>query len=310
MKLEHLEYFCQIVPGFSLNALSEQIHISQQNLSTVIKLLETELSCKLLEKRGRDGVYFTAEGEAFFNATKKYLNTIQEIKFKANQVTGSLIIAARPGLINNHFAPIIDKYMKENPDVNLKFLYSSSSMRNLTCLANNEVELVLDNFLLDENNNIYDYYKPILDNYNFISCGQGVLSIQCHKYFFKNNNIPSAFYIKDLSDFPCITFTNSSDADFFLKSPEGYLFLKRYSNSSSLSFETNKDLYYLRLLNTNCYGLALLSREELNLEPYNNLINVLPKDPHISQYCIIMKKQALSPAAQRFVETLSHFYYI
>ena len=72
MKLEHLEYFCKIEQGLSLNVLSEKMHISQQGLSATIKKLETEMECQLLERTGK-GVYYTDPNG--YNWTADYISS-------------------------------------------------------------------------------------------------------------------------------------------------------------------------------------------------------------------------------------------
>ena len=62
MRLEQLEYLCEIAKRKSMNLASNKLYVSQQTLSTAIKNLEKELDTKLLE-RTYHGVFPTEIGQ-------------------------------------------------------------------------------------------------------------------------------------------------------------------------------------------------------------------------------------------------------
>lgn len=102
MKLEHLEYFSKIVPGLSLNKLSESMYISQQTLSASIRILENELGFKLLERTTK-GVFFTDIGEQFFYYTKTYLEQIRKLQTESEFISGELLVPMMPRRDCNKF---------------------------------------------------------------------------------------------------------------------------------------------------------------------------------------------------------------
>ena len=50
MRIEQLEYLCEVAKRRSMNLAADKLHIAQQTLSTSIKTLEKELDVKLLDR--------------------------------------------------------------------------------------------------------------------------------------------------------------------------------------------------------------------------------------------------------------------
>lgn len=64
MQVKNLPYLIELEKTGSINKAARNLYISQQGLSRIVDSLESELSCKLVE-RSRNGVRFTESGQVF-----------------------------------------------------------------------------------------------------------------------------------------------------------------------------------------------------------------------------------------------------
>jgi len=79
MRIEQLQYLCDIKQTRSINKTAEHFFISQQAVSHSIKKLETELECTLLNRLSV-GVEITPEGEIVVQYAEHILNTVEDMK--------------------------------------------------------------------------------------------------------------------------------------------------------------------------------------------------------------------------------------
>lgn len=64
MRLEYLQYFCEVCRTKSMSTAGRDLHVAQQTVSMAIKSLEEELGVTLLERTNR-GVRATPSGECY-----------------------------------------------------------------------------------------------------------------------------------------------------------------------------------------------------------------------------------------------------
>ncbi len=121
MRLEQLEYLCEIAKRKSMNAASNKLFVSQQTLSTAIKNLEKELDTKLLE-RTYHGVFPTETGQELIDISQQMLVQLDQLKLKIasqnnTQMSGDLHIAAEPGLNTLIMPKLVAHFYKYYPKV-------------------------------------------------------------------------------------------------------------------------------------------------------------------------------------------------
>ena len=78
MDIDRIRYFCVFADTGSLVRASELLRISQPALSKAMKLLETEMGCRLLEPDGR-GLRLTESGRQLKSSAQPLLNQWMEI---------------------------------------------------------------------------------------------------------------------------------------------------------------------------------------------------------------------------------------
>ncbi len=293
MKLEHLEYFCKIEQGLSLNVLSEKMHISQQGLSATIKKLETEMECQLLERTGK-GVYFTEAGKELAHYTARYLEKVREIKLKQNPVAGKIFLPITPCIIPGLMNRILGLYMKENPAVELNFTYTSSVEKCLDYILAEQAEIAIGfNLLVDKKpvTNIVGYIED--NDCSFVAFKAMECYVECAKNFLPGFK---AVYLEELSAYNLIA--NSYTEENVIQA-----LLAHCHCASKLIYEHNRDLYIERLSAKEGYGMAI--RNSHKAEQTELFDEVLLKDEIFIEYGYIVKNGVVpSPAVQRLIDML------
>ena len=297
MKLEHLEYFCKITPGLSLNKLSENMHISVQSLSASIKILENELGCKLLD-RTRKGVFFTKEGETFLYYTKAYLDNIRTLQIKATPLKGKLVIPIMQRTVSGFIDKVAEIYLKENPEVDLEFYYSSSTKQNLFYLENDTAEVVFCAMSQFENSeNVPEILSYIKDNnYYFTECKNSYTAIEIHKSLLPQLK---TFSFKDLSNYDCIVFSYNDAISHDTNDVQ--TILDSCGCSSKILYEHNYNIYISRLRNGHCFGMTIYQE----ILPPSDIIQLIPQERFISTIGYVAKVgSTFSPLTKRFLQTI------
>ena len=124
MRIEQLEYLCEIAKRKSMNMASSKLFVSQQTLSTAIKNLEKELDCKLLE-RTYHGVFPTEIGQELIDISQDMLTRLDQLKLKITaqnnaQLSGDLSIAIEPGINMLIMPKVVSYFYKYYPHINTR----------------------------------------------------------------------------------------------------------------------------------------------------------------------------------------------
>ena len=299
MQLEYLEYFSKIEEGYSLNVLSQKLYISQQGLSTVIKILEKEMECQLLVRTGK-GVYFTSAGAKLKRYTLDYLEKLREIKVSENPLSGNLFVPVMGEILSTLLAKSLGIYMEENPGVTLNFCYEGSLEKCLQYIKNGEAEIALGMEIMvnrRQKKTVTETFQNLLERngcefYIFRSVRP---CVECHKELLKCNK---SIYLCELSPYNCILYPYGENNDFIRK-------IQDLCNCSSpLYLEKSYRLYCEKILNKQGYGLV--AENELSCNNHDDrLIHVPLKDDINMQIGYIAKKDTvLSPQVLRLTEIL------
>jgi len=129
MRIEQLEYLTKLVKYDSMNKAAEDLYLSPQGLSKLIRTMEKEIGFKLLHKCSQ-GIHFTAEGLEMVKCAQTILDTYygtlavlrnQEITHIEN-LSGILKIYSNSVYINFIFPHIISQFMARYPKVKISIL--------------------------------------------------------------------------------------------------------------------------------------------------------------------------------------------
>lgn len=83
MQIEHLRYFIELERYKSINKTSQQINTATQNLSRILKNMETEFGAELFY-RTKHGVVFTPYGKEFLKFAKETVYRYDFVRAKVN----------------------------------------------------------------------------------------------------------------------------------------------------------------------------------------------------------------------------------
>ena len=124
MRIEQLEYLCEVAKRRSMNVAAEKLHIAQQTLSTSIKTLEKELDVKLLD-RTYQGVFPTPMGQEVIDWAENVLSSLDYLKLriaagKETLLTGDLQVATDHGINLLIMPKVVSHFHKFHPQINLR----------------------------------------------------------------------------------------------------------------------------------------------------------------------------------------------
>lgn len=140
-----LTVFLSVVKNKSFTKASNELHISQPAISQNIKEIEKLYNVRLFE-RNRNTISLTPQGEIFLNFAIEIHNKYQELEFEINltnqQSQGTLTIGASTTISQYVLPPIMAKFMKRFPAIELS-LISGNSDQIEQAVYNREVDFGL-----------------------------------------------------------------------------------------------------------------------------------------------------------------------
>lgn len=121
VRLEHLEYIIAIEKYGSMNIAAQHLHVSQQNISKVLKQLEQELGIAIFE-RTKKGTILTEEGKLVYQFAQKQWQVYQKMKETLYQsyLQGTLSIWSMNSGSSMIIPQMLCTFYKNYPQVDLQ----------------------------------------------------------------------------------------------------------------------------------------------------------------------------------------------
>lgn len=124
MKLQQLRYIWEVAHHeLNVSATAQSLYTSQPGISKQIRLLEDELGVEIFSRSGKHLTRITPAGEAILRTAGEILRKVESIKQVAqefsNERKGSLSIATTHTQARYALPPVIEKFIKNYPDVSL-----------------------------------------------------------------------------------------------------------------------------------------------------------------------------------------------
>ena len=127
MHIETLKVFCDVVETRSFSTAASQNFVTQSAVSQQVRMLEDRYGRQLLE-RNRGNVQLTQAGEVFHQASRdivaRFAVMEQQIQALSNAVAGTLRVATVHSIGLYGLSPVLRRYLKQYPDVQLHLSYS------------------------------------------------------------------------------------------------------------------------------------------------------------------------------------------
>ncbi len=124
-----MKTFISVAQTKSFRLAAERNHITQPAVSQHVRVLEQKLGCTLLERKGKN-INLTEAGKIFYTYAENILKEYEEARVRINEIdnqfTGTIRIATIYSIGLYTLQPIIRKFLKKYPSVNVHLEYAQN----------------------------------------------------------------------------------------------------------------------------------------------------------------------------------------
>lgn len=147
MKLQQLRYIWEVAHhDLNVSATAQVLYTSQPGISKQIRLLEDELGVEIFARSGKHLTRITPAGEAILQVAGEILRKVESIKQVAQEFSdearGSLSIATTHTQARYALPNVIEKFMKQYPDVSLH-MHQGTPMQIAEMAANGTTDFAI-----------------------------------------------------------------------------------------------------------------------------------------------------------------------
>lgn len=296
MRIEQFEYIIAIAESGSMHAASERLHVSQQNISKMIKQLEDELHIQIFF-RSNFGTCLTSEGQDIYQHACTIIREVSLLKQKymplssyQKSLQGTLKIHTSNGLVK-----ITDSFIQPFHRLypNVKIMINELDSREYLSLlrGTNDIEILFLQYslekLLQENEHIISQYTCYL-----ITDEQLKVIMSTASPYAQNSTIS----LTTLSHLPLIA--NSSSTS---KLPCHIQLLVDLGIPLNLQFILNSESLITKYISNNmAYGLSTASNIKM-IESNPHICFVPIKEKIHVATCLLIRKTNLSLPSNAFI---------
>ncbi|HVE10664.1 MAG TPA: LysR family transcriptional regulator [Paraburkholderia sp.] len=118
LSLKQLKVFLGVANASSFTKTAQSMHLSQAALSAIIRELETQLQCRLLERTTRT-VALTEAGRVFYPTAMKIVETLEKSVIELNELgrqkQSSLLLGCTPMIAASLMPPVLARFAQAYP---------------------------------------------------------------------------------------------------------------------------------------------------------------------------------------------------
>ena len=145
MDIKQLHYFTTVVEEKTVTAAAEKLHMTQPPLTMQLHALESELGCKLFERKGRT-LSLTDAGQHMYRRALEIIgmcdNAQREMKDYRNGTVGTLRIGVISSVQGTLFTKILKEYHDRYPNIKIS-VFSANTYQLLEKLQNRESDTAI-----------------------------------------------------------------------------------------------------------------------------------------------------------------------
>ena len=145
MDIKQLHYFTTVVEEKTVTAAAEKLHMTQPPLTMQLHALESELGCKLFERKGRT-LSLTDAGQHMYRRALEIIgmcdNAQREMKDYRNGTVGTLRIGVISSVQGTLFTKILKEYHDRYPNIKIS-VFSANTYQLLEKLQNREIDAAI-----------------------------------------------------------------------------------------------------------------------------------------------------------------------
>ncbi|MGE5628014.1 MAG: LysR family transcriptional regulator [Solirubrobacterales bacterium] len=180
MEIWQLKYFIQVYNENSFSQAAENLHISQQGLSKIIKNMEEELGAALFERSSK-GVRPTMLGRILFEKSRVAIKEFDMMMDFLNDVVrlkaGTISVGLPLSLFTKYFATMLWKFKETYLDINLEIV----EMPSYACERHMKNSFLDLSFVINPDNLEKINFHPLF------SCNMAVLVSEEYELSSKGN---------------------------------------------------------------------------------------------------------------------------
>lgn len=300
MRTDQLKCLMAIGEKGSINAASEELHLTPQAVSVSIKNLETELGLPLLQKTTKH-TYLTDYGQKLVEASQEFFLKVEDIQAKRTQQrlppAGTVQILATPGVNNSLLPYMVCDFMSIAPelDFHIQVLEQHLLFEQLRTAGD-----VVGLLFYDKNAPYYSS-SAVTDAFEFFP----LLNCQIVAQIPRNHALSAynSLSIRSLLPQPILLNTNAPDKSLIAQ------LLYHYGKPAKIICEENPSIYAEMLSR----GLGIAFTLMLPLKPAQSLSNTnlrtvsIKEIPEIYLSYVLRKNTLYSDLTIQFLEQLADY---
>lgn len=280
-------YYASIFLNFSRTA--EYLNFSQPTVTAQIHNLEEEMGFQLFYRVGRN-TYLTPAGEKVKEYAKKILSMVDDLEEEMQLLlnpSGKLSIAAYETFCTTSLQPIICRFSKRHPQVNIRIIACNSD-KVINGIEKNEFDVGVISGVSENSNirNIELGEDPIIL----------VASKKCTNKYSKEQLI---------SELPLIRYMTGGSYGELL---ERYISINNLKNERSIEFSSLEAVKSAAMHNI---GIALISRDVVSEElSEGSLVEIITaaKEVSVKTSVIFLKNKNEEQSVQKFCELIKEMW--
>jgi len=298
MTITQLKYVVAISAASSMREASSKLYVSQPALSSTIKDLEEEIGVRIFERTNK-GMVLTDAGMEFLSFAKQAVSQYELVEYKYLRSNDG---AEYYSVSIQHYVFAVHAFVNAIQNRGIKkFSYLIKETKTDEVLSNvrdYKSEIGVLSYSENNRNIINKLFREYELEFHPL--------MRCETYAYLSKNHPLAdkkeLSIEDLRDYPCVTFDQSNETEFYLSEEAlaGYDFGKIVrSNDRATSCEV------IAMLNGFAIGTGIMIDSNVLKDVFVS-IKLKEEDPLIIGY-IMKKNHVLSDFGKIYVNELEKY---
>ena len=141
MNLQHLRYLAAFAEHRTLTDAAESLGISQPAISRALHELQQELRCELFQRAGRR-LALTSAGHEVLKAARRALAAVDDIyRIPIDHGVTDILRVATVGAMAAGMAPILEQFMRQQPDTRVQVLHVSRDDEMIDMLRRHDIDV-------------------------------------------------------------------------------------------------------------------------------------------------------------------------
>ena len=298
MTIIQLKYVIALANASSMREAASKLFVSQPALSATIRELEEELGIKIFERNNK-GIALTNEGREFLTYAKQAVSQYQVIE---DRYVESERDKVHFSVSMQHYVFAVKAFLNAIREFSYsKYTYSVQETKTDEVLINVR-DLKSEIGIISYSKGNENIFRKLFREYGLSF--YPLMVRDTYAYLWKDHPLADReeISLEDLKEYPCISFDQSSESEFYLSEEAlgEYDFVKRIkSNDRATSMEI------MAGMNGFSIGTGIMTE---SVAISNDLVCIkLKEDDPLTIGYIIRTGNALSDIGQRYVEELEKY---